>query len=296
LAFLLEGVLPPLVTPFRDDGRLDLPAFEANLEAYGRFDLAGYVVLGSNGEAGSLEEDEKLTLISLARSGSGARTLLAGTGLESTRATIALTRKAAERGADAVLVLTPHYYKKQMTAQALERHFEAVAEASPIPVLIYSVPAFTGLPWPVELTPLLASHPRIAGMKESSGDVGLLGSIVASVPPVFRVACGSGPIFYPALRAGAAGGILAVACCAPGPATALYRAFRAGDLARAQEIQEALTPLARAVTSTHGVAGLKQAMTLAGLKGGAVRAPLLPSSPAVADELRGLLAQAEAAA
>jgi 4-hydroxy-2-oxoglutarate aldolase len=296
LDFRLEGVLPPLVTPFRDDGRLDLAAFEANLESYAAFDLGGYLVLGSNGEAASLEEDEKLTLVSLARSRTGARPLLAGTGSESTRATINLTRKAADRGADAVLVLTPSYYKSRMTVEAWQRHYEEVAEASPVPVLIYSVPAFTGLPWPPALTPALAAHPQIAGMKESSGDIGLLGRIVASVPPSFQVLCGSGPVFYPALCMGAPAGVLAVACCAPRPVAALYRAFRAGDHAKARHLQEAITPLATAVTSTHGVAGLKLAMTLGGRQGGAVRAPLLPLPASAAEGLLPLLARAEAAA
>ncbi len=269
-------MIPPLVTPFLPDGRLDLAAFEANLEALAVEDLAGYLVLGSNGEAGSLEEDEKLALVGIARARAGSRTVLVGTGLESTRATVALTRKAADRGADAVLVLTPCYYKARMTVEALQRHFEAVADASPVPVLLYSVPAFTGLPWPPGLAAALAPHPGIAGMKESSGDLGLLGR--------------------PALCLGAAGGVLAVANCAPRPAAAIYRAFKAGDHARARRLQEALTPLAVAVTSTHGVAGLKAAMDLAGLRGGHVRAPLLPASPALHDELRPLLDRANAAA
>lgn len=291
----LQGIVPPLVTPFRDDGRLDLRAFEANLEAYAAHDLAGYLVLGSNGEAASLEEDEKLALLGVARAQAGARLLLAGTGLESTRGTIALTKKAADRGVDAALVLTPSYYKARMTPEALQRHFEAVAEASPIPVLIYSVPAFTGILWPSSLTPLLAAHPRIAGMKESSGDIGLLGRIVASVPPTFRVICGSAPVLYPAFCMGAAAGIVAAACCAPGPVVALYQAFRAGDHARARVLQDAISPLATAVTATHGVAGLKRAISLAGLAGGVVRAPLLPASSSLDGELKEALARAEAA-
>ena len=291
----LQGIVPPLVTPFRDDGRLDLRAFEANLEAYAAHDLAGYLVLGSNGEAASLEEDEKLALVGVARAQAGSRLLLAGTGLESTRGTIALTKKAADRGADAALVLTPSYYKARMTPEALRRHFEAVAEASPIPVLIYSVPAFTGLVWPWSLTPLLAAHPRIAGMKESSGDIGLLGRIVASVPQSFRVACGSAPVLYPALCMGASAGIVAAACCAPGPMVALYQAFRDGDHPCARRLQEAITPLATAVTATHGVAGLKRAMGLAGFSGGAVRTPLLPAPTSMDAELADALAQAHAA-
>lgn len=283
------------MTPFRPDGSLDLQSFEANLESYAAEDLGGYLVLGSNGEAASLEEEEKLVLVRIARACAGLRPLLAGTGLESTRATIAFTRKAADAGVDAALVLTPHYYKPQMTAEALTRHFVAVAEASPIPVLLYSVPQFTGLPFPPSLAATLALHANVAGMKESSGDVGLLARILAGVPPGFQVACGSASVFYPALCLGATAGVLAVACCAPRPTAALYRAFIAGDHARSRQIQQALLPLAVAVSATHGVAGLKAAMELAGLRGGATRAPLLPVAPAVRDEIRPLLERAQAA-
>jgi 4-hydroxy-2-oxoglutarate aldolase len=291
----LHGVVPPLVTPFLPDGGLDLRAFEANLESLSAFDLAGYLVLGSNGEAASLDESEKLALLEAARRHAGRRVLLAGTGLESTRATIAFTRKAADVGVDMALVLTPCYYKPQMTVEALRRHFEAVADASPIPVLLYSVPVFTGLVWPAGLAPTLAVHPRIVGMKESSGDVGLLARLVSSVPASFAVLCGSGPVFYPAMCMGAPGGVLAVANCAPRVVAALYRAFRSGDHERARRLQETLSPLAAAVTSIHGVAGLKVAMDLAGLRGGSVRSPLLQAPPAVRDELRSLLERAEAA-
>ena len=293
---MLRGILPPLVTPFHPDGALDLASFEANLESYAAEDLAGYVVLGSNGEAASLEEDEKLSLLRAARRRAGSRLVIAGTGLESTRATIAFTAKAADTGADAVLVLTPSSFKSQMTLEALRRHYEAVAEASPVSVLLYSFPAVTGLAFPLGLAAVVAGHPRIVGMKESSGDVGLLGRIVTSVPASFSVACGSAPALYPSLCVGAVAGILAVANCAPRPAAALYRAFAASDHARARRLQEALTPLAVAVTATHGVAGLKAAVDLSGRRGGSVRAPLLPLPPAVRDELKRLLDAAEAAA
>jgi 4-hydroxy-2-oxoglutarate aldolase len=292
----LAGILPPLVTPFREDGGVDLAAFEANLESYSSFDLGGCLVLGSNGEAAALEEEEKLALVRSARRLSGSRVLLAGTGLESTRATIAFTRRVADLGADAALVLTPSYYKAQMSHDALRLHFERVAEASSIPVLLYSVPAFTGLPFPPALASVLSAHPNIAGMKESSGDLGLLGRIVGSVPPSFAVACGSAPVVYPALCLGAVAGILAVACCAPGPCADLYRAFVAGDHARARRLQAALLPLAVAVTATWGVAGLKAAMDAAGLRGGHVRAPLLPVPPAARAEIAASLAHALSAA
>ena len=293
---MLRGILPPLTTPFRGDGALDTAGFEQNLESYATQDLGGVLVLGSNGEAASLEEPEKLALVRLARARSGSRTVLVGTGLESTQATIALTRKVADLGADAALVLTPHYYKSQMTPAVLRAHFEAVADASPIPILLYSVPAFTGLTFPVGLAAELARHPQVRGMKESSGDVGLLGRIVASVPPGFGVVCGNAPVIYPALCVGAVAGILAAACCAPRPVAALYRAFAEGDHARARRLQEAIAPLATAVTATHGVAGLKAAMDLAGFRGGDVRAPLRPLDPEVRASLKPLLESAEAAA
>jgi 4-hydroxy-2-oxoglutarate aldolase len=290
---MLKGIIPPLVTPFREDGTLDLRAFEANLERYAEHDLGGYLVLGSNGEAASLEEGEKLALISAARRGAGGRLVLAGTGLESTAATIALTRKAADHGADAALVLTPSYYKSQMRSGALKLHFEAVAEASPIPVLLYSVPAFTGLVLPEDLPASLAGHPRIAGLKESSGDIGLLGRILQSVPPSFEVACGSAPVLYPALCLGAAAGILAVACCAPRATAAVYRAYAAGEHDAARRLQRAITPLATAVTATWGVPGLKAAMDAAGFEGGSPRAPLLPAPAAAREQLPALIARAE---
>ncbi len=286
----LEGIFPPVVTPFRPDGGLDLAAFEANLEGYAAFELGGLLVLGSNGEAQCLDEHEKLQLVQTARARS-ARTLLVGTGLESTRATVEFTRRAADLGADAALVLTPHYYRAQMTVDALRRHFEQVADAAPVPVLLYSVPQFTALPFPVALAAALGQHPNVVGMKESSGDLALLARILDAAPARFAVACGSAPVIYPALCAGASAGILAVACCAPGPTAALYAAFRKGDHARARALQRALLPLATAVGATYGVAGLKLAMDLAGWRGGEPRAPLLCAPPGAREELGELLAR-----
>jgi 4-hydroxy-2-oxoglutarate aldolase len=287
----LRGVFTPVVTPFRPDGSVDTEAFEANLDLYTQHDLAGALVLGSNGEAASLDEGEKLALVGIARARLDRRLLLVGVGLESTRATISLARKAADLGADAALVLTPHYYKARMTSEALTLHFEAVADASPVPILLYSVPAFTGIPWPAGLAEALSAHPNIAGIKESSGDVGLLGRLRASTPESFAVACGSAPTFYPALCVGASAGVLAAACCAPRALAALYRAHEAGDHAQARRLQQAIMPLAVAVTASHGVAGLKAAMDAAGFRGGAVRSPLLPVGEAVRRELVEVVAR-----
>jgi 4-hydroxy-2-oxoglutarate aldolase len=296
LAGRLRGICPPLVTPFTSDGRLDEAAFERNVEEYVPLGLAGLLVLGSNGEAAVLEEREKLWLVAAARRLAPGLPLLAGTGLESTRATIELTRKAADQGADAALVLPPFYFRSRLGDEALRRHFEAVAEASPIPILLYSVPVVTGASLAPALVSALAQHPNVAGIKESSGDVALLARIAAFAPQSFATVCGSAPVIYPALCVGARAGILAVACCCPQQAVALYRAFEAGEHATARRLQAALLPLAVAVTATHGVPGLKAAMDLAGWRGGAPRAPLLPVASDVRDGLRGLLEGARAAA
>ena len=288
MAELLQGVFPPLVTPFRADGAIDFAAFEANLETYASVGFSGALVLGSNGEAHVLEEAEKLALIASARRHAPG-TLLAGCGLESTAATLALVKKAADAGADMALLLPPHYFRARIDDDLLRKHYETIAEASPIPILFYSVPAVTGLTLSPSLARALAAHPRIAGVKESTGDMALLGRLKAAVPDSFAIVCGSGPVYYPALCLGAKAGILAVACCLPDATVALHRAFAASDHTRARRLQEALAPIATAVTASHGVPALKAAMDLAGLRGGFARAPLAQVSPTVYEELRSLL-------
>ncbi len=291
---LPAGVVPPLVTPFTATGDIDERAYQKNFETYAAHDLAGYLVLGSNGEATSLAEDEKLALIRLTRKAAGTRTVLAGTGLESTRATIDFTRKAADAGADIALVVTPFYFKGQMTAAALTAHYAAVAEAAPIPVMLYTVPVFTGIAFPPELIASVGAHRNVVGMKESSGDMTLMARLTASAPPTFKVACGSATVLYPALCMGAHAGIIALACCAPAISVSLFKAWSAGNHELARKIQAAVTPLAIAVTGTYGVAGLKRAMDLAGMQGGAVRSPLLPAQPDIDAVLRRLLDEANA--
>jgi len=245
------------------------------------------VVCGSNGEAATLEPDERLALVKAAREASG--TVVAGTGLESTRGTIELTRRAADLGADAVLVLTPHFYANRMSPDALRRYYLAVAEAAPVPVLLYSVPVFTGIAIPPELTIELGRHSGIAGIKDSSGDVAALSRVAGGCGEGFWVASGSAPTFYPSLCAGARAGVLALACCAPEAVVALHRAFERGDHGEALRLHRLIGGLAEAVSRRYGVAGLKAAMDLAGLRGGSVRAPLLPVDDTGRRELETLL-------
>lgn len=283
----LRGIFPPLATPFAASERVDLTAFEANIQKYNQTALAGYVVLGSTGESVYLGEKEKLAVLDAARTPAAKeKILIAGTGCEATRETIELTRHAADLGYHAALVRTPSYFKAQMTSSALERHYRAVADASPIPVLIYSVPQFTGLGVEAPLVARLATHPNIAGIKESSGDVRLIEAILKTVPADFAVLVGSATTLYAALSLGAHGGILAVACVLPELCVELYDAFHRGDEERARALQQQLVEPTLAVTSRFGIAGLKFALELRGYLGGIARAPLEPLDAATREELR----------
>jgi 4-hydroxy-2-oxoglutarate aldolase len=285
--FNLKGIIPPMVTPFDEAGAIRYNAFERNIEKYLEAGIEGYLVLGSNGESVYLEHDEKLKLIEAARRRvPSSMMLLAGTGVESTQATIRLTKEAADRGADAALVKNPFYFKTQMTSDVYIAHYTAVADASPIPVVIYNVPVFTGVPLQSDLVIQLSKHPNILGMKDSSGDVKLISEVVWNTDPAkFPVLAGAAATLFPAMAAGARGGIIAVACAAPRAALALYRAFAAGDYQRANTIQRIVAPAAGAVTGKHGIAGLKGAMDLEGLDGGLPRRPLLPLKQAQRDDL-----------
>jgi 4-hydroxy-2-oxoglutarate aldolase len=275
----LSGVFAPVTTPYDDRGRVDTGALAANLARYEAHGAAGYLLLGSTGEAAYLEEGEKLELLRAARRAVPAgRILMAGVGLESTAATVQLARLAAECGADCALVITPFYFRSRMSEEALTRHFEAVAEASPIPILLYNVPKFTGLVLPVSVAEALAKHPNVAGLKDSSGDLEKMREVLDRVPASFRVLCGSVSVFAPALALGAVGGVLAAADVVPEPLVALYRAHVAGDATRAKSLQASVIETGRRVVDAAGVPGIKAAMDLRGLSGGAPRPPLLPVS------------------
>lgn len=282
----LRGIFPPLTTPFARDSSLDLTALAENIKKYNRTKLAGYVVVGSTGESVYLREEEKLKIWETVRTAADpSKILIAGTGCEATRDTIELTRRAAGVGYQVALVRTPAYFKPQMTDAALEHYFCAVADASPIPVLIYSVPQFTGLGVTAPLVARLTEHPNIAGIKESSGNVQLVGEILRLAPPEFQVLVGSATTLYPSLCLGTCGGVLAVACALPELCVELYTAACQGDHARARALQQRLLEPTSAVTSLYGIAGLKFAMELRGYVGGSPRPPLQPLDAAAQAEL-----------
>ena len=282
----IGGIYPPIATPFTDDGVVDADAVRFNVARWMTTGLRGLVVLGSNGEAPFVDEDEAHDLVSLVREGvPRARLLIAGTGRESTRATVTATLRAASAGADAVLVRAPGFFKSQMTVDTFVRHYTAVADASPVPVLLYNFAAAFGVNLPIEAIARLAAHANIVGLKESGGDVGLIGEQVSVAGADFSVVVGSATTLYASLCVGAAGGVVAVANVAPEACVRLFELARAGRHREALALQRALTPLARAVTTVHGVPGLKAAMTLAGYRGGAPRAPLIPAPRAVVDDV-----------
>jgi dihydrodipicolinate synthase/N-acetylneuraminate lyase len=273
-----SGVFAPVVTTFSaDSGDVDLASFAANIRAHLAAGLHGIVVTGSTGEAALLDWDERAALVDTAREMVPPdRRLLVGTGAESTRACLELTRDAADRGADAVLVVAPHYYGAAMTEAALSHHYRAVADASPVPVMLYSIPKYMHFSTPPSLVAELALHENVIGIKDSSGNRELFAAYMESQSSTFSVLTGNGPMWHHALTAGSRGGILAVALFAAGLSMEVYDAEQRGDRDAAAAAQARLTPLGAKIVGEMGVAGVKAAMDRVGLAGGPVRSPLLP--------------------
>jgi 4-hydroxy-2-oxoglutarate aldolase len=286
------GLYTPLATPFADDGSLDARALTRNVERYLQTPLTGLVVLGSNGEAPQLEEHEADFAIRTVRAAMPAnRPLLAGTGRESTAATIAATQRAADLGADAVLVRTPSFYKGQMTTDAFVRHYTQVADRSPVPVLLYNVTMYTGVNLLPDAVATLSRHPNIVGIKETNSDMVQFGEYLSRSQEGFTVLAGSGATYYSALALGAHGAILAVGGVAPKLCSDIFTAVREGRFDEARALHRKLSPLAKLLGATYGVPGLKAALTLCGYDGGHPRPPLQPVPPAAIDAIRAALAE-----
>ena len=290
----MQGIFPPLPTPFREDGGLELPLLSALVETLLGNGLSGFLALGSNGELVHLDEGEAEQVVRTVRAAARGAFLLAGTGRLSTRATVEATKRAAGAGADAVLVVSPFYFRGAMSADALLAHYEEVADASPVPLLVYNVPANTGLNVPAATVARIAAHPNVAGVKDSSGDVGQLAELVRLAPAgrPFSVLSGNYGAALPGYAVGAAGAILAAANVAPEECVAIRAAFLAGRVEEARTLHLRLLPMARAVTSQLGVPGLKAALAMLGRPAGAPRRPLLPLRPDAREELRGVLVEA----
>ena len=280
------GVFTPIVTPFTAGDEMDEGALRRNVARWMTTPLTGIVVLGSNGEAAQLDDVEADRIIDVVRAEVPAnRPLIAGTGRESTRGTIAATRRAAHAGVDAVLVRTPSFFKAQMNSDVLVRHYTDVAEASPIPVLLYNVTMFTGVNMQADAVERLAVHPNIVGLKESGSDVGQIAEYVSRTPDDFTVLAGSATTLYHALCAGCDGAVLALAMLLPDECVRMRELVAARRLDEALVLQRQLLPIARSVGTAHGVAGLKAALDLTGYEGGLPRPPLRPAPQAVIDSI-----------
>jgi 4-hydroxy-2-oxoglutarate aldolase len=296
VSLTLKGVLGPVVTTFQSaNGELDPEAFARNARAHLDAGMHGIVVTGSTGEAALLDERERTTLVDAARKQVPRdRLLIVGTGAESTRTTQRNTRLAAEHGADAVLVVAPHYYgAKAMTPAALGAHYTAIADTSPVPVVLYNIPKYMHFALPPTLVAELARHENIVGIKDSSGDLNLLAGYLEAQSESFSVLTGNGATFKRALEMGARGGILAVGLIATNLALEVYAAVSQGNGSSVEQLQERLGTLSTRVVSELGVPGVKAALDRIGLAGGPVRPPLQPLANEDLGRIAELLRQAE---
>ena len=292
-----SGIFPALTTPFAGDGSVSVADLRHNIQQYNRTGVAGYVVNGSTGESVLLSKSEtEAVLIAVKETAFPGKKLIAGTGVESTAETIARTKRAAELGYDAALVKTPYYYKPVYKPEVYFAHYRRVADASPIPVLLYSVPQFTGVALEPPEVAKLAEHPNIIGIKESSGNVLRVAEIVAAASPHFQVLVGSAGGLYPSITVGARGAILALASALPEKCVALYDLIRQGDQEKARELQTAILRVSKLVVSECGIAGVKYVMDQRGYRGGLPRLPLLPLQDEQKKRLNAFLEALEPAA
>ncbi|MDR1377523.1 MAG: dihydrodipicolinate synthase family protein [Synergistaceae bacterium] len=283
----IEGVFAPIATPFKEDETIDFGRYAENLAKFDRTGLAGITVLGSNGEFTMLSHAEKLDLVAATRKGlSPNKVVIAGTGCESLRGTIELTKAAADRGADAALVINPCYYKRDLTESVLEKFYVAVADAAPVPVMIYNMPGNSGVNLSSKLVVRLSAHENIVGVKDSGGNIVQISEIIVGVGEDFSVFAGSSSFLFATSVLGGRGGTLAAANVAPDLCSEIYALCRQKEHEKAREIQLDILELNACVTSRYGIGGMKAAMDLAGFFGGIPRLPLLPASSAAVADIR----------
>jgi 4-hydroxy-2-oxoglutarate aldolase len=272
----LQGIFPPIATPFDHSGNIYVSKVQHNVEKWNLTSLAGYVVMGSTGESVMLTAEEKYTMWEqVAKYAAPDKLLIAGTGMESVRETVALTNRAAGMGYKAAMVRTPHYYKNLVNrADAQTLYFRAVADQSQIPLIVYNWPQATGVDIPVEAVVAISEHPNVIAIKESSGNLEKVMQMLREVKHGFQVLVGSAPTLWPSLLMGACGAILAYANAAPYSAIAIWEAYRTREEAAGLDWQNRIGRAAALVTTKYGVPGLKYAMDLNGYYGGPPRLPL----------------------
>ena len=286
----LSGVFVPISTPFATDETVDYDALIFNVERYARSGVLGYLALGSNGENKSLTEDEKLRVLETIVGNKGPQqVVMAGATYEAQRDTERFFCQAKKLGADFGLLLSPSYFRKQMTEDVLYRYFSTVADASPVPILLYNAPGFCGVTLSPQLVGRLAPHPNIVGMKDSASSG--IETFLAFESESFHVLAGSVNFLFPAMMGGSIGGTVSLANSFPDLAVELFQSGKARDVVKGRPLQERATRLNGAISGRYGVSGVKAAMNLAGFRGGIPRRPLLPLTASQEDELRELLTQ-----
>jgi 4-hydroxy-2-oxoglutarate aldolase len=283
----LQGIFPPITTPFDHNGEIYWSKLHHNVEKWNLTTLAGYVVMGSTGESVHCTTEEKIQVWeAVAKHAAPEKLLIAGTGVESVRETVALTNRAAELGYKAAMVRTPHYYKNLINrADAQALYYRAVADQSRLPLIIYNWPQTTGVDIPVEAVVALSEHPNVIAIKESSGNLEKVMQMIREVRHGFQVLVGSAPTLWPSLLMGATGAILAYANAAPYSVIAIWEAYRAREEAAGLDWQNRIGRASALVTSKYGVPGLKYAMDLNGYYGGPPRLPLSVPTPAAKQEI-----------
>jgi len=283
----LHGIFPPIATPFNNDGDIWKVKVQHNIEKWNLTGLAGYVVCGSTGESVMLTTEEKIQLFEwVAQYAAPEKLLVAGTGVESVRETVALSNRAAEIGYKVAMVRTPHYYKNLINNAAAQMlYFRAVADQSKLPLIIYNWPQTTGVDIPAEAVVELSHHPNIIGIKESSGNLEKILQMLREVKKGFQVLTGSAPTLAPTFAVGAVGAVLAFANAAPYATISIWEAHRTREFEAAMDWQNRIGRAAYLVTAKYGIPGLKYAMDLAGYYGGPPRLPLVPPCPAAKKEI-----------
>ncbi len=289
----IKGVMPPMITPFKENGDVDYDNFAGNVQKWNKDAMTGYLVIGSNSETVYLTEAERLELVKLTvENAAPGRHVMAGTGYDSARETISFTNKCAKLGAHSALVLTPFYYGGAMNSKAMIRFFTEVADNSDIPILIYNVSKFTHVNIQADAVAELSKHPNIVGMKDSNGDVPQLATFLRVADPSFQVMTGTFGAWFPALCLGVSGIISAMANCCPNEITEVQTLFDAGKMDEARALYQRMFPVNAAVTGAYGIPGLKYASTRMGYTGGFVRNPLADSSASDKEALDGIMKKA----
>ncbi len=293
----ISGIFPALVTPFDAAGEVSPLALQHNIRLYNQTAVAGYVVLGSTGESVLLSREEAdVVLVEVKECAAADKMLIAGTGAESTAETIARTKRAAALGYQAALVKTPYYYKPFYRPETYLQHYRAVADAAPIPVLLYSVPQFTGVSLETPEIVALSEHPNIIGIKDSSGVMQRVAEVVGGARADFQVLTGGAAVIYPAMALGARGAILALANALPEACAELAALVQAGKPEAAKALQLKLAQASRRIVSECGIAGVKYAMDLRGYQGGVPRLPLLPLKAEQKQQIAAIVAALHPAA